>query len=215
MRRVVVSVAVLVVVLLVGVLLARSGGGSTAASPVGSAGADAPAPSAAAGEAPTGPGATGAVEAAVAAVGMTGEVVSAGLISRRELIESFTTPAFGGELADLTSEQVTAMRLSMTESGRDSADLSVAEFPLRARVVDDVGPVTVAVWSVMVVSSPDETVARQAWRTVTLEMLLVDGRWLVDGWESVEGPSPAGAPNGAVASGVEVVSVLGWEEVGR
>ena len=55
----------------------------------------------------------------------------------------------------------------------------------------------------------------QAWRTVTLEMVLVDGRWLVDGWESVEGPSPAGAPNGAVAAGVEVVSVLGWEEVGR
>jgi len=75
--------------------------------------------------------------------------------------------------------------------------------------------VTVEVWSVMVVSSPDEAVARQAWRTVTLEMVLVDGRWLVDGWESVEGPSPVGAPNGAVASGVEVVSVLGWEEVGR
>ncbi|HWL43022.1 MAG TPA: hypothetical protein VNQ73_08765 [Ilumatobacter sp.] len=211
MRRVVVSVAVLAAMVLVGVVLARSDGGSTAASPVGSAAVGAPIPSAAFGGERVGPG---AVEAAVAAVALTGEVVSAGLISRRELIESFTTPGFGGKLADLTSEQVTAMGLAMAESGRDGAALSVGEFPLRARVVDKTADaVTVQVWSVLVVSSPDEPVGRQAWRTVTLEMVPVDGRWLVDGWESAEGPAPAGTPHGAVASGADVVSVLGWEEV--
>ena len=69
--------------------------------------------------------------AAVAAVAMTGEVATAGFISRRELIESFSTPRFGPELADRTSEQMTALLLEMSERDANPADLRVFEQPLR------------------------------------------------------------------------------------
>ena len=57
--------------------------------------------------------------AAIRAVAMTGEVVRAGFISRRELIESFTTPGFGPTLAASTSEAVTAMLLELGERDAD------------------------------------------------------------------------------------------------
>ena len=106
------------------------------------------------------------------------------------------------------------MQLALTGSGRTDPALSVAEFPLRARTITlDGVTATVAVWSVLVIASADEPVARQAWRTVTLNLALVDGRWLVDGWASVEGPTPAGSPEGSIAPGSEVVDRLSWSEV--
>jgi hypothetical protein len=211
-KRVAVVVAVLLVVSLVGVVLARSSRGDTDDSndPVGdsvSAGVVTAAPS---------PPMVPAPEvAAAAAVAMTGDVVTAGLISRRELIVSFTTPGFGTELADVTSEQVTDMRLSMAQAGRSATELSVVEFPLRTHTLARDGEsATVDVWSVLVIASPDDAVARQTWRTVTVDLVLVDERWLVDGWKSTDGPSPASTPEGAFGSGRDVADRLEWAEVG-
>jgi hypothetical protein len=207
-RRVTVTISALLALAVVGVVVPRSGGGGSSTPAVGSVPADAQPAEASPAEPPP-------QDAATAAVASTGDVVDAGLISRRELIESFTTPAFGAELADLTSEQVTSMELAMTETGRTAADLSVAEFPLRARTTArDATTATVEVWSVLVVSSIAEAVARQTWRTVTVDLELVDGRWLVDGWESAEGPSPAATPEAAIASGADVADVLAWEGAG-
>jgi hypothetical protein len=208
-KRVAVVISVLLVVSLVGAVMTRAGGDDSNATVVDSVPAGDPHA-----ELPVSSTAPSPEHAAAGAVAMTGDVVTAGLISRRELIESFTTADFGPELADLTSEQVTAMQLSMTETGRSSAGLSVAEFPLRLRAVTrDANSAVVEVWSVLVIASADEPVARQSWRTVTVDLELVDGRWLVDGWQSVEGPSPAAAPEGAVASGQDVADRLQWLEV--
>ena len=209
MKRVAITVLTLLILVVAGIMMSRFGRGESSTQAGDSVRAvDAPA---------TSPvlGVPSPEVAAAAAVAMTGEVVTAGLISRRELIESFATPMFSGELADLTSEQVTAMRLAMTGTGRDSNALSVVEFPLRARTSSRSGSAaTVQVWSVLVVSSADEPVARQAWRTVTVHLVLTDHHWLVDGWESAEGPSPALTPQAPVASSNEIVAVLGWEPVG-
>lgn len=154
-------------------------------------------------------------DAAAAAVAATGDVVMAGLITRRDLIASFTTADFGPELADVTSQQVTEMRLAMTETGRSPAGLSAVEFPLRTRTLSrDETTATVEVWSLLVIASADEPVARQAWRTVTVDLQLVEDRWLVDGWESADGPTPASPPHAAVASSGEVAGRLEWAEVG-
>jgi zona occludens toxin (predicted ATPase) len=208
--RRVVAISVLLVAGLVGVVLVR-GGSSASNVAAGDSVVDAGATAGPTASSPVPP----PEDAAAAAVAMTGDVVTAGLISRRELIESFTTPGFGAELADLTSEQVTSMRLSLTEAGRSAIGLSVSEFPLRTNLVartDDAA--TVAVWSVVVIAANDAQVARQVWRTVTVDLVLVDGRWLVDGWTSVDGPTPAAAPEGQIASGTEVAGHLGWSAVG-
>ena len=208
MRRLVIIVSVLLGVAAVGFVLTRSGDHAS------SDPAAASAPDADPDVLQTVPDPPSPEEAGANAVALTGDVLAAGLISRRELIESFTTPSFGGELADLTSEQITSMQLGLAGTGRGDAELSVAEFPLRTRTIaSDDSTATVEVWSMMVIAAPDEPVARQAWRTVTINLLLVDGRWLVDGWASTEGPTPAGSPEGAIAPGHEVAERLQWSEV--
>lgn len=208
MKRAAIVVVALASIAVVGIVLARSGGGLSDASAAGSVSVVEPNVATSVAVLPS------PETAAASAVALTGDVVSAGLISRRELIESFTTPSFGSELADITSGQLTSMRLALTGSGRSDTVLSVAEFPLRSRTIANQGNrATVEVWSVLVVAATGEPVARQAWRTVTLDLDFVDGRWLVDGWSSVDGPTPAGSPDGAIAPGAEVADRLQWSEV--
>lgn len=208
MRRVAVAVSTLLLLVVAGIVVSRFGRGESSTQAADSVrGVDAPVTSLVL-EAPS------PEVVAAAAVALTGKVVTAGPISRRELIDSFATPKFGSELADLTSEQVTAMRLAMTETGHNSSALSVVEFPLRVRTSSRSDTAaTVQVWSVIVVSSADEPVARQAWRTVTVHLACLDRRWLVDGWESVDGPSPALTPQAPVSSSDEIVAVLDWQPV--
>ena len=154
--------------------------------------------------------------AAVAAVAMTGEVATAGFISRRELIESFSTPRFGPELADRTSEQMTALLLELSERDADPADLSVFEQPLRVRVEDaNLTTATVDVWSVLVVAPPGAATARVMWRTVTVELVLVEQRWLVDGWESIPGPTPMVGSETVISSAADIAEVLSWTPVSQ
>jgi hypothetical protein len=41
-------------------------------------------------------------------------------------------------------------------------------------------------------------------------MRLVEDRWLVDGWTSTPGPTPALSPEAAVSSTAEIVERLAW-----
>ncbi|HUF99817.1 MAG TPA: hypothetical protein VMM60_16945 [Ilumatobacter sp.] len=195
-------------VLVGGLIVARTGGGDVPTSDGHSVAVDAeqapvqlpPAPSVAEPE-----------HVAAAAVAMTGEVARAGFISRRELIESFTTPGFGPVLADDTSEQMTALLLEFSERDADPAELQVTEQPLRTRVVtEDAAAATVDVWSVLVVAPPGASTARVMWRTVTVELLLIDGLWLVDGWTSTPGPTPMVGPESPISPAIDVAEVLAW-----
>ena len=152
--------------------------------------------------------------AAVDVVGRTGEVVAAGFISRRELIETFTTPEFGPTLADETGRAIDAMLIELGGHDVDVSDMLVSERPLTATsaVVD--GGVRVQVWSVLIIAAPGTGPGRQVWRTVTLAMDERDGVWLVDGWQSTPGPTPAPAPESQVDSAELVADRLAWDSVG-
>jgi hypothetical protein len=151
---------------------------------------------------------------AVDIVGRTGEVVAAGFISRRELIESFTTPEFGPSLADQTGRAIDAMLIELGSRDVDADELVVREQPLTATssVVD--GGVRVHVWSVLIVAAAGTGPGRQVWRTVTLDMVDRDGTWLVDGWSSTPGPTPALAPESMVDTAEAVAERLRWDPVG-
>jgi hypothetical protein len=145
---------------------------------------------------------------------MTGEVARAGFISRRELIESFTTPTFGPVLADDTSEQMTALLLEFSERQADPVDLQVTEQPLRVRVTTATpAAATVDVWSVLVVAPPAAATARVMWRTVTVDLLRIDGSWLVDGWTSTPGPTPMIGAESPISPASDVAAVLEWTPV--
>ena len=62
-----------------------------------------------------------------------------------------------------------------------------SELPLTARVVaSDEATAQVEVWSVVVIGIPTaDSVPRQAWRTVTVDLAWVEGDWLVSGWSAV------------------------------
>jgi hypothetical protein len=156
----------------------------------------------------------GARRAAVAVVARTGEVVAAGFISRRELIESFTTPEFGPVLVDETSRAVNAMLVELGSRDLDSSQLVVREQPITAAVSPLGAGVRVQVWSVLIVAAPGTGPGRQVWRTVTLEMVDRDGVWLVDGWTSTPGPTPAPPAEGVIDAAEVIVVELGWEPVG-
>jgi hypothetical protein len=211
MRRIVVVLAVLAVLGVGGVVLAWTTGPSKG---VGS-GESEPVASIASSAAPNvGSDMAAARLAAVTAVASTAEVMRVGMFTRGDLIDRIATTAFAGELSSATTAQVNEFIVSLGAAGRDPSELAVMEVPVSASATEVApGRVRVDVWSVLVVSMPGTAVARQAWRTTTLDMQSVDGRWLVDGWRSEPGPSPALPPTGVVAERGEVATRLGWQQV--
>ena len=210
MRRLIVGAA-LVVAALVGVVLSRTGpdaSGTTSTEPVASA------PAAAGEAAASGIGVEEARRAAVSAVGSTGEVVAAGMFSRRDVIARFATEQFAPVLGSETTAQVNEFLVALGASGVDPSEVRLVEAPVTARAVPEAdGSVTVEVWSVLTVSAPGTSVGRQAWRTVTLTMRPERDHWLVDGWVSRPGPTPALPPEGVIDSRADVDVPLSWPRV--
>ena len=209
----------LATVMLVGVIVARAGSGDTG--PDGNTSASVAEPSASSPSA-TGPGVAAAPSAsideaqvaAIKAVGRTGEVVAEGFISRRELIETFTTRSFGPTFADETGRAIDAMLIELGSREVDLADLVVHEQPITSTAAATADGVQVRVWSVLIIAAPGTGPGRQAWRTVTLDMVQHDGVWLVDGWASSPGPTPSPPAEGIVDSAETVAVPLSWDPVG-
>ena len=153
----------------------------------------------------------GARQAAIDAVALTDEVVEAGFISRRDLINGFATSALAPRLADETGVQVNALLVELGDRNADVTALRLIEQPLSARATEVGDVVRVDVWSLLVIAAPGTGPARQAWRTVTLDMALVDGRWLVSEWQSRPGPTPAPAVEASFDDASTIGEVLGWE----
>jgi hypothetical protein len=190
---------------------ARSGGASGGgASPVAAAAAPASASSAPSDDVTLSVDIGAARRAAVAAVSRTGEVVAAGMFSRGDLIATFATPAFAAALAAETTAQVNAFFVALGVSGVDASKVAVVEAPITARAVPTAGGVRVQVWTVLVAAVPDTGVAREAWRTVTVDMVDLGGRWLVDGWSSAPGPAPVPAADGVFGDADAVRERLAW-----
>lgn len=154
-----------------------------------------------------------AEEAALEIVRSIDEVARAGFISRRELVESFTTATFGPEFASETGQQVDTLLMELGARGVDDAALVIHEQPITVTSVDSAEGVQVETWSVMIVAVTDLGPARQVWRTITLDMVDVDGVWLLDGWESEIGPTPAPPAEGLIDTADSVTDVLAWRRV--
>ena len=149
--------------------------------------------------------------AAVSVVASTGDVVAAGFISRRELVESFCTERFGPTLASESGRAIDAMLLELGARDIDRDELAVLEEPVTATSTLTAAGVQVRVWSVILIAAPGAGPARQVWRTVTVDMVEVDGRWLVDGWVSEFGPTPAAPAEAPIDAAEPVAVVLGWD----
>ena len=218
-RSIAVLGGALAAVMLVGVIVARVG--SSDSGPDGNTSASVVKPSANAPSA-TGPGSAAAPNAsideaqvaAIKVVGRTGEVVTAGFISRRELIETFTTRSFGPTFADETGRAIDAMLIELGSREVDLADLVVREQPITSTASTTADGVRVRVWSVLIIAAPGTGPGRQVWRTVTLDMVQHDGVWLVDGWASSPGPTPSPPAEGIVDSAETVAVSLSWDPVG-
>jgi hypothetical protein len=213
-RRVYVVAALLLGVVLVGVALTRvTRGDHSDAIPA----ATQPQPTVDPSGVDEGSGSAG-IEAArltaVRAVALTGDVVRAGPISRRELIASFTTARYGSTLARLTSDAVNAMLLELGNRDADPASLAVVEQPITASAAATASGIRVRVWSVLVVAVQGAGPGRQVWRTTSLDMVDAGDRWLVDGWSSTIGPSPAPPPEGVFDDADAFVEPLGWPPAG-
>lgn len=154
-----------------------------------------------------------AEEAALEIVRSIDEVARAGFISRRELVESFTTATFGPEFASETGQQVDTLLMELGARGVDDAGLVLHEQPITVTSIDSADGVQVETWSVMIVAIPDLGPARQVWRSITLDMVEVDGAWLLDGWESEIGPTPAPPAEGLIDTADSVARVLAWRRV--
>lgn len=154
-----------------------------------------------------------AEEDALAIVRSLGDVAEAGFISRRELVESFTTEEFGPAFASETGRQVDTLVMELGARGVDRTELIVHEQPVTVTSNETDNGVTVRVWSVMVVVVPGMGPGRQVWRTITLDMVEVDERWLLDGWRSAIGPTPAPPAEGLVDTAESIVETLEWRRV--
>jgi len=152
--------------------------------------------------------------AAINVVGRTGAVVAAGFISRRELIETFTTRSFGATFAEETGRAIDAMLIELGSREVDFGDLVVREQPITSTATATADGVQVRVWSVLIIAAPGTGPGRQVWRTVTLDMVQHDSVWLVDGWASSPGPTPAPPAEGTLDSAETVAVPLSWDPVG-
>ena len=155
--------------------------------------------------------AEGARAAALAAVSLTGEIATAGFITRSDIIDSIATSNYGPALASLSSSQLVDLSVELGDVGVSPSELVWSEIPLTARIVSaDDHRAVVEVWAVLVVGVPGVGAPRQAWRTVTVEVAWERGDWRIDGWDTQPGPTPALAANSVVSSVEDIADVISW-----
>jgi len=94
-------------------------------------------------------------------------------------------------------------------------DLVWSELPLTATVVLAGGDAArVEVWSVLVIGVVDVGAPRQAWRTVTIDLVWARGDWKIDGWSAAPGPTPLLDATTPIATTQEINDVAAWPPVG-
>jgi hypothetical protein len=227
-RRVLIGVAAVTVLAVGGAVVGHARGGADQSSPmVGTpaagltplSGSGSPRPGSAttvvadpgADATPPGSQLAAARSAGVAAVERTRDVFDAGDISRRDLIAEFATDRFAPVLAAKTSEQVVDLLFGLRKATGRYVEVHVVAQPVTATATAT-GPdrVRVDVWTVTVMLAEGDAPVPEQWSTIHLNMVTVDGRWLVDDWSMSPGPSPAPAPESSFGSADEVATVIGW-----
>lgn len=159
--------------------------------------------------------APGARAAAASAVALTGDLVTAGFISRADKIGVLASVDFAPTLTADTATQLRGLLGDLAEDGVTASELLWRELPLTAEIVDiDDSGAVVRVWAVVVAGAPGRGAARQAWRTITVELVWERDDWRIDGWTATVGPTPALANNLPIASFDELAVVTAWPAAG-
>ena len=72
---------------------------------------------------------------------------------------------------------------------------------------------SVDVWTVSILGAPDAGSPQQVWRTVHVDLELIDGRWLVAAATADAGPTPAANELALQAGWDDFDVVAGWPPV--
>lgn len=152
-------------------------------------------------------------DAALAYVASTDTLMAHSSIGRAEILGSMLTPAAArGQLRAL-DDAVEQLAITL--------DLPVerlvwVEAPLTAIVQDrNETSAVVDVWTVSVLGAPDAGSPQEVWRTVHVELVLADGRWLVSSATANAGPTPTNNELALQSGWDEFEVVAGWEPVVR
>lgn len=151
------------------------------------------------------------VSAAVTYVASTDGLMAHSSIGRREIIRKLVTP-------DAVAEQVTGIESAAAgladELGIPVEQLTWVEAPLTAALLrSDATSASVGVWAVSVLGAPDGGPPQQAWRTVHVDLALVDGEWLVSAADADAGPTPRSNDLALPSGWDEFAEVAGWAAV--
>lgn len=153
-----------------------------------------------------------AVVAAESVIRQTGDIATAGFITRTDLIRSLATERFGPKLAAESSGQLNEMAQTLGAAQLSPDEITWTEYPLASQIVSSTtDEVIVAVWAVLVVGVLKVGAPRQAWRTVTMTMRWERDAWRIDGWSTKSGPTPALAATAPISSVADIAVVAEWD----
>lgn len=153
----------------------------------------------------------GPLQAALTYVASIDALMAHSSIGRAEILGSLLTPAAAREQSAALEDAVEQMALTLDVPVER---LVWVEAPLTATVREhEEMSASVAVWTVSVFGSPDAGSPQQVWRTVHVELDLVDGRWLVSAATADAGPTPAGNELALQSGWDEFDVVTNWDPV--
>jgi hypothetical protein len=152
-----------------------------------------------------------ALDVALRAIRLTGEIATAGFITRDDLIESVASTRFAATLRSTAAAQLIELTTAIGAAGVPASDVLWEELPLTARTnASNQTAASVTVWSVLIVGVPGYGSARQVWRTSTIDLVREPDGWRVDSWTATPGPTPTLATTGAISDLASIVEVLNW-----
>jgi hypothetical protein len=155
----------------------------------------------------------GPLQAALTYVASTDALMAHSSIGRAEILRSLLTPAAAREQSAALEDAVDQIALTLDVPVER---LTWVEAPLTATLREhDESSASVAVWTVSVLGSPHAGSPQQVWRTVHVELELVEGRWLVSAATANAGPTPAGNELALQSGWDEFDAVANWDPVVR
>lgn len=159
--------------------------------------------------------ATGARNAAISAVAVTGEIARAGFITRADMIAVLASENYASTLTQRSAAQLDDLLGDLRDAGIAASEVLFRELPLTARTTTaDNSAATVEVWSVLIVGAPNMGAPRQLWRTITVELVWERDDWRVDDWSTMAGPTPALAVSSPIDDLARTEQVLAWPAAG-
>lgn len=148
------------------------------------------------------------VAAAITYVASTDQMMGHSAIGRGEIFRRLVAPtALAGQV-----EAFESAAAALAETLGVAVDrLTWVESPLTATLVTEGdAAASVDVWAVSVLGAPDSGPPQQAWRTVHVDLTLVDERWLVSEASADAGPTPLGNDLALPAGWEDFSEVAAW-----